>query len=60
MPLFRARLQVFPHVPWDYQDTDTLNPHDAVRHVCPRCLAALLGRPQRGRRSSWTRISPRP
>jgi len=58
--LFRSRLRVFPHVPWEYRDTDVLNPGDAVRHVCPRCLAALRGRPQRGRKRTWTRTSPRP
>jgi|SRR3954466_7045327 hypothetical protein len=60
VPLFRARLRVFPHVPWEYRDTDVLNPADDVRHVCPRCRAALRARPERGRRRNWTRTSPRP
>jgi hypothetical protein len=60
LSLSRTRLRVFPHVPWDYRDTDVLNPSDDVRYVCPRCLAALRARPRRGRRRTWTRTSPRP
>jgi hypothetical protein len=60
VPLSRARLRVFPHVPWEFGETDALNSGDAVRHICPRCQAALRTRPGRGAHRTWTRASPRP
>jgi hypothetical protein len=60
VPLSRARLRVFPHVPWEFRDSDVLGPNDRVRHVCDRCRAGLRPRPVRGRRAGWVRTSPRP
>jgi hypothetical protein len=60
LPLSRAGLRVFPHLPWDYRDTDVLGPSDRVAYVCEGCLAALRDRPRRGQHKGWTRRSPRP
>lgn len=58
LPLARAELIRFPHVPWEYRDADTLTEADRVAHVCPGCLAAT--RPKGAKRRPWTRTSPRP
>jgi hypothetical protein len=60
VPLSRARLRRFPHVPWEYRGTDVLTDADRVHHVCVDCLAATRGRPGRGEHGSWVRTSPRP
>jgi hypothetical protein len=60
VPLFRARLQVFPHVPWEFRDTDIVAARDAVRHICRRCRAAVRSRPKRGQHRNWSRTTPRP
>jgi len=57
IPLSRAGLRRFPHVPFDFRITDVLTPEDEVRHICPRCLAGTGAR--RGVRP-WNRIAPRP
>lgn len=56
LPLHRARLRRFPHVRFDFANTDVLTPADQVGWICPRCVAITGGR----RRRSWTRTSPRP
>ncbi|MEV8510218.1 hypothetical protein AB0368_36055 [Actinoplanes sp. NPDC051475] len=56
LPLSRARLRRFPHVPFDFRRTDVVTPEEQVRHICPRCVAATGRRGER----SWTRIAPRP
>jgi hypothetical protein len=56
LPLSRARLRRFPHVPFDFRRTDVLTAEDQVRHICPRCVAATTRRGER----AWTRTSPRP
>jgi hypothetical protein len=58
VPLARAGLIRFPHVPWEYRDADVLTSADRVGHVCARCLGAT--RPRRSQRSPWTRTAPRP
>ncbi|HYN95749.1 MAG TPA: hypothetical protein VES42_18040 [Pilimelia sp.] len=58
VPLARAGLRRFPHVPWEYTRTDLLADGDPVRYVCPDCLGAT--RPRRDERRPWTRTSPRP
>ncbi|WP_432506934.1 hypothetical protein [Kineococcus arenarius] len=59
VPLRRAGLARFPHV--DFSDTDpvTGGSADAVRWVCPKCVAATTPRRQRGGRR-WERTDPRP
>ncbi|MET8249809.1 hypothetical protein [Micromonospora sp. NPDC005197] len=55
----RTQLRRFPHVRFDYLGTDVLTEADAVGWICPRCLAATLGR--RGKeKHGWVRDSPRP
>lgn len=56
LPLHRARLHRFPHVPFDYRSTDQITADDPVGWICPRCLAATGGR----RRERWVRTAPRP
>lgn len=58
VPLARAGLQRFPHVPCEYRRSDVLTTADRVRHICEKCLAAT--RPRRDRGRSWTRTAPRP
>lgn len=58
VPLARAGLIRFPHVPWEYRSSDVLTDRDEVRHLCDHCLAATRPRGDRGRR--WERVSPRP
>ena len=58
LPLSRASLRRFPHVPWDYRPTDVLTAADAVGHICERCQAATA--PKGAARRPWTRVSPRP
>ncbi|GAB7036427.1 MULTISPECIES: hypothetical protein [Catenuloplanes] len=58
VPLARAGLRRFPHVPWEYRSSDVLTEADEVRHLCERCLAATRPRGARGR--GWVRVSPRP
>lgn len=45
VPLSRAGLRRFPHVPFDFRPTDVLTNADEVRWICPRCLAATQPRP---------------
>jgi hypothetical protein len=56
LPLSRARLRRFPHVPFDFRRTDVLTGADRVGRVCPRCAAAAGGRDGR----PWRRVAPRP
>lgn len=58
VPLARAGLLRFPHVPWEYQRGDTLTEADRIGYVCEKCLAAT--RPRRDQGRAWTRTSPRP
>ncbi|MEV0152850.1 hypothetical protein AB0H57_03805 [Micromonospora sp. NPDC050686] len=58
LQLSRTRLRRFPHVPFDYTSTDQLTEADPVRHLCPRCVAAVGGR--RRQEKSWVRHAPRP
>ncbi|HEX8631103.1 MAG TPA: hypothetical protein VF755_23340 [Catenuloplanes sp.] len=58
VPLARAGLQRFPHVRWDYRQSDQLTGADPVGHICEKCLAAT--RPRRDRDRGWTRTAPRP
>lgn len=60
VPLSRAWLRAFPHLPWEFRDTDVVTAHDAVRHICQRCLAAVRPRRKRGWHGNWSRTSPRP
>ncbi|WP_461021343.1 hypothetical protein [Thalassiella azotivora] len=57
LSLHRSRLTRFPHVVLDDTDPASGGAADAVRRVCPRCLAAA-GRGRGGRR--WQRRDPRP
>lgn len=56
VPLHRAGLRRFPHVPWADAMPETGGSADEVVRVCPRCAAAA----GRGRGRRWTRDSPRP
>jgi hypothetical protein len=48
LPLSRASLRRFPHVPFeDFGPTDVLSATDPVGRICPRCMAATRGRPKR-------------
>jgi hypothetical protein len=58
LPLHRARLRRFSHVPFDFRATDVITSEDQVRHICPRCTAAVRGS-QRDERP-WRRTEPRP
>lgn len=49
LPLHRAGLRRFPHVPFDFQASDVLTESDQLARICPRCLAATAGRPRRVR-----------
>jgi hypothetical protein len=57
VPLSRARLRRFPHVPFDFRATDVVTAADEIRHICPRCLA---GTGARRAERPWKRVSPRP
>lgn len=63
IPLHRAGLKRFSHV--DFSDVDPLTggSADAVRWICPKCVAATGGK--RGHRGAgqgrrWERTDPRP
>jgi hypothetical protein len=47
LALSRTRLYRFPHVPFDFRDTDVLSAADPIGRICPRCLAATRTRPRR-------------
>jgi hypothetical protein len=49
LPLHRAGLSRFPHLPFDYRSSDVLTEADRVGRICPRCVAATAGRPRRNR-----------
>jgi hypothetical protein len=49
IPLARAKLRRFPHVPFDFRGTDVLTAADHVGWICPRCVAATRSRPRRSR-----------
>ena len=57
LQLSRSRLRSYPHVRWSQVQPESGGHADAVRRVCPRCAAAVGGRP---RRTPWTRADPRP
>ena len=56
LPLHRAGLSRFSHVPWPEVQPDTGGSADEVSWVCPRCSAAAGGRAPR----RWERTDPRP
>ena len=57
LPLSRARLSGFPHVPFDFRRSDKPTATDQIGHICPRCLAATGHRRDD---KGWRRHSPRP
>ncbi|WP_369055820.1 hypothetical protein [Kineococcus terrestris] len=59
VPLHRAGLRRFAGVAFTDVDPATGGSADAVREVCPRCLAAT-GASRRGRHPRWQRTDPRP
>jgi hypothetical protein len=56
LPLHKARLRRFPHVPFDFRATDQLTGADQIGHICRRCVAATSRRGER----PWVRTAPRP
>jgi hypothetical protein len=56
LALSRSCLRGFAHVPFAQVLPESGGAADAVRHLCPKCLAATGVRP--GRR--WQRRDPRP
>ncbi|MEY9212211.1 hypothetical protein NI17_006720 [Thermobifida halotolerans] len=60
LPLSRARLRRFPHVPWSDAFPESGGAADEVRRVCPRCRAAAGGKRSRRAGRGWTRTFPRP
>ena len=60
LPLSRARLRRFRHVPWPDVFPESGGAAEEVRLVCRRCLAASGRRSARGWSRPWTRDSPRP
>jgi len=56
LPLHRAGLIRFPHVPWPDAFPESGRMADRISRICPRCRAAA-GIRRAGR--SWTRTAPR-
>ncbi|ADB34192.1 hypothetical protein Kfla_5177 [Kribbella flavida DSM 17836] len=59
LPLNRARLRRFPHVPWEETFVETGGAADEVQRQCPRC-AAVAGKRAADLRPRWRRVNPRP
>ena len=56
LALSRSQLRTFGDVTWADVQPESGGRADAVQVVCPRCAAAVGGRPRR----RWTRVDPRP
>jgi hypothetical protein len=49
LALHRSALRRFPSVPFDFGPADALTAADRIGRICPRCRAAVRGRPRRRR-----------